>query len=217
MCWIGPGCTCFLLHRPFSPRQPQQRQKHIRAQALSQNRARACARHPLPHLQPSPAFHASERVRGCSGPNLGALATQQVCVSAQWQTRTLPMPSPSAHTLFFPLVQTHLVIVVATANILPPPPPPPPRLSTGPARPAAPPPPATPPPPPPPGWAVLYWWPDEGWQLGRLRRRCRRAPFTHVVGYRTPTAAFAGEVDKLLNPATYGSRWVSLTRVAPSG
>ena len=150
VCWIGPGCTCFLLHHPFSPRQPQQRQKHIRAQALSQNRARACARHPLPHLQPSPAFHASERVRGCSGPNLGALATQQVCVSAQWQTRTLPMPSLSAHTLFFPLVQTHLVIVVATANILPPPPPPPPRLSTGPARPAAPPPPAPPPPPPPP-------------------------------------------------------------------
>ena len=113
-------------------------------------------------------------------------------------------------------MQTHLVIVVATANILPPPPPPPPRLSTGPARPAAPPA-CDPPPPPPPGWAVLYWWPDEGWQLGRLRRRCRRAPFTHVVGYRTPTAAFAGEVDKLLNPATYGSRWVSLTRVAPSG
>ena len=34
---------------------------------------------------------------------------------------------------------------------------------------------------------------------------------THVVGYRTPTAAFAGEVDTLLDPATYGSRWVSLT------
>ena len=38
-----------------------------------------------------------------------------------------------------------------------------------------------------------------------------------VVGYRTPTAAFAGEVDTLLNPATNGSRWVSLTRVASSG
>ena len=33
--------------------------------------------------------------------------------------------------------------------------------------------------------------------------RCRRAPFIHVVGYRTPTAAFAGEVDTLLDPATY--------------
>ena len=93
------------------------------------------------------------------------------------------------------------------------------------APPAPPPPPAaTPPSPPPPGWAVaaagpppdlgsaiLYWWPDEGWHLGHLRRRCGRAPFTHVVGYRTPTAAFAGEVDTvtLLDPATYGLRWVS--------
>ena len=67
------------------------------------------------------------------------------------------------------------------------------------------------------GSAILYWWPDEGWQLWRLLRRCRWALFTHVVGYRTPTAAFAGEVDTLLGQATYGSRWVSLTRVAPSG
>ena len=60
------------------------------------------------------------------------------------------------------------------------------------------------------------WWPDEVWQFGRLLCRCRRAPFTLVVGYR-PTAAFAGELDTLLDPSTYGSRWVSLTRVAPSG
>ena len=59
------------------------------------------------------------------------------------------------------------------------------------------------------GSALLYWWPEEGLQPGRIRRRCRRDPFTHV-GYRTPTAAFAGEVDTLLDPATYGSRWVSL-------
>ena len=50
---------------------------------------------------------------------------------------------------------------------------------------------------------------------GSIRRRCRRAPFTHVIGYRILIAAFAGEVDTLLDPATYGSRWVSLTRVAP--
>jgi len=89
---------------------------------------------------------------------------------------------------------------------------------------APPPPPAAPTPPlPPPGWAVaalagspvpgsviLYWWPDEGWQLGRVRRRSRHAPFTHVVGYRLATAAFAGEVDSLLTAATYGSRWVAL-------
>ena len=87
-----------------------------------------------------------------------------------------------------------------------------------------PPPPGVPPPPvPPPGWsvaaaagslapgaAILYWWPDEGWQFGRVRRRSRRTPFTHVVGYRHPTAAFAGEVDSLLDEASSGSRWVAL-------
>ena len=73
------------------------------------------------------------------------------------------------------------------------------------------------------GSALCCWLPDsdEGWHLERIRRRCRRAPFTHVVGYQAPTAAFAGEVDTLLDPATYGhddgSRWVTLTRVAPSG
>ena len=70
-------------------------------------------------------------------------------------------------------------------------------------------------PPPDLGSALLYWWPDEGWQLGRIRRRCRRAQFTHVVGYRTPSAAFAAEVDTLLDAATYGSRWVS--RLADPG
>ena len=50
------------------------------------------------------------------------------------------------------------------------------------------------------------WKPDS--ELGRIRRRCpcQSAPFTHVVGYRTAPAAFAGEVDTLLDPATYGSR-----------
>ena len=106
----------------------------------------------------------------------------------------------------------------------------PPPLAQAATPPALPPPPAAAPPPqPPPGWAsvavgsqdlgsaLLYWWPDEGWQLGRVRRRCRRAPITHVVGYPTTTATFAGEVDTLLDPTTCGSRWVSLTRVAPSG
>ena len=62
----------------------------------------------------------------------------------------------------------------------------------------------TPPTPPPaqplPGWVVvaagapvlgpliLYWWPDEGWQLERVRRRSRNSNFSHVatVGYRQP-------------------------------
>ena len=86
--------------------------------------------------------------------------------------------------------------------------------------------PVAPRPVPPPGWAVaaarrapvlgatlLYWWPDEGWQLGRVRRRSRKAPFTHVVGYRSPPAAFTGEVDSLLDEASYGSRWVTLVPV----
>ena len=64
------------------------------------------------------------------------------------------------------------------------------------------------------GSALLYWWTDEGWQLGHIRRRCRRAPFIHVVGYRPPIATFAGE-DMLLDPATYGSRWVLLTGSPP--
>ena len=32
----------------------------------------------------------------------------------------------------------------------------------------------------------------------------------YIVGYRHPTAAFAGEVDSLLDEASYGSRWVAL-------
>ena len=60
---------------------------------------------------------------------------------------------------------------------------------------------------------ILYWWPDEGWQLGRVRRRSRKAPFTHVVGYQLATAAFAGEVDSLLDETSYGARWVALAPV----
>jgi hypothetical protein len=36
----------------------------------------------------------------------------------------------------------------------------------------------------------------------------RMTPFTHVVGYQHATAAFAGEVDSLLDAASYGSCWV---------
>ena len=71
------------------------------------------------------------------------------------------------------------------------------------------------------GRQLLYWWPDEGWQLGRVRRRSRKAPFTHagrgVVGYRFPSAAFTGEVDSLLDEASYGSRWVALVPHASLG
>ncbi len=94
-------------------------------------------------------------------------------------------------------------------------------LRGGAAHPLADPPPlgALPQPAPPPGWTVevaagspalgstiLCWCPDEGWQLGRVRRRSHKAPFAHVVGYQLATAAFAGEVDSLLDEASYGAR-----------
>jgi hypothetical protein len=34
-----------------------------------------------------------------------------------------------------------------------------------------------------PAAAILYWWPDEGWQLGRVRHLSCTDQFTHVVGY----------------------------------
>ena len=60
------------------------------------------------------------------------------------------------------------------------------------------------------GARVLYWWPEAGWQLGQVVRPTSRQPFSHVVRYRRPEAAFAGEVDTLLDSASYGIRWVLL-------
>ena len=63
------------------------------------------------------------------------------------------------------------------------------------------------------GSALLYLWPDEGWQYARAPPPARDplpvagASFTHV--------AYAGEINTLLDPATSGSRRVSQTRVAP--
>ena len=95
-------------------------------------------------------------------------------------------------------------------------------------RPAGPPPvPGAPPAPvAPAGWAVspagppvlgasvLYWWPDYGWQRGVVARLCKRAPYSHVVRYRRPTATFALDVETLLDAPSYGLRWVLLV---PSG
>ena len=58
------------------------------------------------------------------------------------------------------------------------------------------------------GAAILYWWPDDGWQRGAVARICKRAPFSHIVRYRRPTAAFAGDVATLLDAPSYGIRWV---------
>ena len=60
------------------------------------------------------------------------------------------------------------------------------------------------------GARVLYWWPEDGWQLGQVVRPTSRQPFSHVVRYRRPEAAFAGEVDTLLDSSSYGIRWVLL-------
>ena len=58
---------------------------------------------------------------------------------------------------------------------------------------------------------ILYWWPDDGWQHGTVVRECRRSPFSHVVRYRPPGAAIRGDVDSLLDLASYGIRWARLT------
>ena len=65
-----------------------------------------------------------------------------------------------------------------------------------------------------PGAALLYWWPIEGWQLGRVARPTARGPFSHVVRYRRPTASFTGDVDTLLDSSSYGRRWVLLAQPA---
>jgi hypothetical protein len=88
-----------------------------------------------------------------------------------------------------------------------------------PSAPSAPP---SPLPSPPTGWslgawaqpavgdAVLYWWLEACWQRGRVARLAMRAPFTHVVRYRRPAAAFTGEFDTLLDTASYNVRWARL-------
>ena len=55
---------------------------------------------------------------------------------------------------------------------------------------------------------------DEPFLRGVVARLCKRAPYTHVVRYRRPTAAFAGDVETLLDAPSYGLRWVL---IVPSG
>ena len=96
-------------------------------------------------------------------------------------------------------------------------PPPPPPVPTQPSV-AIPPHPPCPPPawvvgpaaPPVVGASLLYWWPEVGWQFGRVARLSKRTPFSHVVRYRRPAATFAGDVDTLLDATSYGTRWVLL-------
>ena len=60
------------------------------------------------------------------------------------------------------------------------------------------------------GSQILYLWPEDGWQRGKVDRPSRVAPFSHVVRYRRATSALHGEVDTLLDECSYGSRWVLL-------
>jgi hypothetical protein len=39
------------------------------------------------------------------------------------------------------------------------------------------------------GREALYWWPDDGWQRGRVARLCPRRPFSLVVAYRRSDSA----------------------------
>ena len=56
---------------------------------------------------------------------------------------------------------------------------------------------------------MLYRWPVEGWVLGRVRRGCGRAGFSHVVGYAASSTLGAVEVDTLLDALSHGpaGRW----------
>jgi hypothetical protein len=69
------------------------------------------------------------------------------------------------------------------------------------------------------GASVLYWWPAYGRQRSVVARLCNRAPYSHVERYRRPTgtAAFAGNVEKLLDALSYGLRWPGVLIIVPSG
>jgi len=66
------------------------------------------------------------------------------------------------------------------------------------------------------GATILYWWPEEGWQLGRVARLSTQAPYSHVVRYRRPGAIFSGDVHTLLDAGSHGTRWNFLARASTS-
>jgi hypothetical protein len=69
------------------------------------------------------------------------------------------------------------------------------------------------------GRRILYWWPEDGWQLGTVARTCRpgASSFSHVVAYHRRTSALRGTVESLLDAASYGARWVLLSALPPAG
>jgi hypothetical protein len=62
------------------------------------------------------------------------------------------------------------------------------------------------------GAPVLYLCPTDGWGRGRVRRVCRQAGFSHVVGYAASSALGALDVDTLRDVASHGpaGRWYLL-------
>ena len=61
---------------------------------------------------------------------------------------------------------------------------------------------------------ILYWWPEDGWQRGRL---CQGGAFSHVVAYTRQTSALRGRADTLLDAASYCVRWVLLSPASGTG
>lgn len=68
------------------------------------------------------------------------------------------------------------------------------------------------------GRRILYWWGDDGWQLGSVARiSSQDLSVTHVVAYHRRSSALSGTAHSLLDAASYGSTWVALSPAAPSG
>ena len=65
--------------------------------------------------------------------------------------------------------------------------------------------------------SVLYWWGEDGWQLGSVARVSSQASFSHVVAYHRGSSALSGTAHSLLDAASYGSTWVALSPLPPAG
>jgi hypothetical protein len=61
------------------------------------------------------------------------------------------------------------------------------------------------------GRRILYWWGEDGRQLGSVARVSSQASFSHVVVYHRRSSALSGTAHSLLDSASYGSTWVALS------
>jgi len=67
------------------------------------------------------------------------------------------------------------------------------------------------------GRRILYWWGEDGWQLGSVARVSSQASFSHVVAYHRRSSALSGTAHSLLDSASYGATWVALSPLPPAG